>query len=170
MLPVVARPVLWAEAISETECDIGSPSRRRSLAYFEVIFAVLAWGAAFSATKVALRDVSPVTVVWLRCAIGVAILGVAVFFRRQFYRPRWKELAYFALLGFIGITFHQWLQSTGLLTAQASTTAWIVPTTPVFMALLGWSFLKERLGWLSVFGIGLAAAGALLVVTRGDTS
>ena len=129
---------------------------------------MVVWGASFIATKVALRDVSPVTVVWLRFAIGVAILGGAVFFRGEFFWPRWKEMAYFALLGFIGITFHQWLQSTGLLTAQASTTAWIVSTTPVFMALLGWSFLKERLGWLSVFGIGLAAAGVLLVVTRGD--
>ncbi|HJW90439.1 MAG TPA: DMT family transporter [Anaerolineales bacterium] len=142
--------------------------RLRIAPLIKATIAVVVWGASFIATKVALRDVSPVTVVWLRFAIGVAILGVAVFFRRQFYRPRWKEMAYFALLGFIGITFHQWLQSTGLLTAQASTTAWIVSTTPVFMALLGWSFLKERLGWLSVFGIGLAAAGVLLVVTRGD--
>ena len=137
-------------------------------AILKALFAVTVWGASFIATKVALRDVSPVTVVWLRFAIGVAILGGAVFFRSQFSWPRWRELAYFALLGFVGITFHQWLQSTGLLTAQASTTAWIVSTTPVFMALLGWSFLKERLGWVSVFGIGLAAAGVLLVVTRGD--
>jgi drug/metabolite transporter (DMT)-like permease len=122
------------------------------------------------ATKVALRDVSPVTVVWLRFAMGVAILGLAVALRRQFALPRREDLAYFALLGFIGITFHQWLQSTGLLTAQASTTAWIVATTPVFMALLGWLLLKERLGWVKAGGIALAALGVLLVVSKGDWS
>src|SRR3990172_2042664 len=139
-------------------------------AILKALFAVTVWGASFIATKVALRDVSPVTVVWLRFAIGVAILGAAVFFRRQFYRPRWKEMAYFALLGFIGITFHQWLQSNGLLTAQANTTAWIVATTPVFMALLGWIVLKEGLGWIKSAGILVAAAGVLLVVTEGDLS
>jgi drug/metabolite transporter (DMT)-like permease len=139
-------------------------------AYLKVTFAVLAWGASFIATKVSLQDISPVTVVWLRFAMGIPILGAAVIVRRQFAIPKSKELVYFAVLGFIGITFHQWLQSTGLVTAQASTTAWIVATTPVFMALLGFFLLKERLGWIKVSGIILAALGVLLVVTQGDFS
>ena len=120
------------------------------------------------ATKVALQDVSPVTVVWLRFTMGVLILGLGVAARRQLGLPRWKDLAYFALLGFLGITFHQWLQSTGLETAQATTSAWIVATTPIFMALLGWLVLREKLRWWQALGIGLAAFGVLLVVTQGN--
>ena len=143
--------------------------RGKAIAVFEATFAVAAWGASFIATKVALRDVSPISVVWLRFAMGVVILGGAVIARRQFLLPTSrKEWLYFALLGFIGITFHQWLQSTGLQTAAATTTAWIVATTPVFMALLGWLILKERLGWVKVSGIALAAVGVLLVVSKGD--
>jgi drug/metabolite transporter (DMT)-like permease len=136
--------------------------------YAMVIFTVLAWGSSFIATKIALRDVSPVTIVWLRFAMGVAVMGLVVLARRQLVLPAPKELAYFALLGFIGITFHQWLQSTGLVTAQATTTAWIVASTPVFIALLGWVILKERLGWVKLAGIFLAALGVLLVVSKGD--
>jgi drug/metabolite transporter (DMT)-like permease len=143
-------------------------SRSTWFAFIEATFAVLAWGASFIATKVALAEISPVTVVWLRFAMGVLILGVAVIARGQFALPGWKDLGYFAVLGFLGITFHQWLQSTGLVTAQASTTAWIIATTPVFMALLGWLMLHEKLGWFRVLGIGLAAVGVLLVVTQGD--
>ena len=131
-------------------------------------FAVVVWGASFIATKVALRDVSPVTVVWLRFAMGLIILGIAVVVRKQFALPDLKELGYFAILGFLGITFHQWLQSTGLVTAQASTTAWIVATTPVFIALLGWLVLREKLSWIQGLGIFLAAMGVLLVVSNGD--
>jgi drug/metabolite transporter (DMT)-like permease len=109
-----------------------------------------------------------VTVVWLRFAIGLIILGAAVRLRRQFSPPKGSDLGYFAVLGFLGITFHQWLQSTGLQTAQATTTAWIVATTPIFIALLGWLVLKERLLWVQTVGILLAAVGVLLVVTRGD--
>ncbi len=144
--------------------------KSKFLPILEALFAVIVWGASFIATKVALRDVSPVTVVWLRFAMGVVILGIVVAARKQFALPKKKEWLYFALLGFLGITFHQWLQSTALLTSRASTTAWIVATTPVFMALLGWLALKERLHWLQISGIALAAIGVLLVVSDGDFS
>ncbi len=141
---------------------------RRLLPAFEATLAVLIWGATFIATKVALRDVSPVTIVWLRFGIGVLVLGGAVLLRRQFAWPTRRELAYFALLGFLGITFHQGLQSIGLQTSQASTTAWIVATTPIFMALLGWLVLREAITLRQALGIGLATGGVLLVVTGGD--
>lgn len=134
----------------------------------EATLAVIAWGGSFVATKVALRYASPVTVVWVRFAIGTVILGSAVLIRKQFSIPSRKDAAYFALLGFVGITFHQWLQSTGLQTAQATTAAWIVATAPVFMALLGWLVLKEKLAALQAFGILVAAVGVLIVVSKGD--
>jgi drug/metabolite transporter (DMT)-like permease len=143
-------------------------SKPRLIPYLEALLAVIVWGASFIATKVALRDVSPITVVWVRFAMGVIILGIAVSARKQFALPARNEWLYFALLGFLGITFHQWLQSTALTTSRASTTAWIVATTPVFMALLGWLVLKEKLSWLQSAGILLAAAGVILVVSNGD--
>jgi len=140
----------------------------KATAFIKATLATAFWGGSFVATKVALREVSPVTVVWLRFAVGVAVLAAAVFIRRQFSLPRPKDLAFFGLLGLQGITFHQWLQSTGLETSGASTTAWIVATIPVFTALLGWMILKEKFAWLKGLGIGLAAAGVLLVVSNGD--
>ena len=140
----------------------------RTRATIGALIAVTVWGASFVATKLALRDVSPATVVWLRFSMGAAILWLAVAWRRQFSLPEKSSLAFFALLGFLGITFHQWLQSTGLQTAQATTTAWIVATTPVFMALIGWLALRERLVWLQIGGILLTTIGVLLVVTNGD--
>ncbi len=138
--------------------------------YIKATFAVVVWGASFVATKIALQEISPVMVVWLRFSMGVIVLGFAVSVRKQFALPSRKEIPYFTLLGFIGITFHQWLQSTGLVTAHATTTGWLMATTPVFMALLGWLILKERLGAMKIAGILMAAIGVLLVVSRGDLS
>jgi drug/metabolite transporter (DMT)-like permease len=134
----------------------------------EALFAVAVWGASFIATKVVLRDISPVTIVWVRFAMGVIILGIAVTARKQFALLNKKEWPYFALLGFLGITFHQWLQSNALQTSEASTTAWIVATTPVFMAILGWFVLRERLGWVKILGILVAFIGVLVIVYDGD--
>jgi len=142
--------------------------RSKLIAILEVTFAVIVWGASFVATKVAVQEVSPVTVVWLRFAIGVAILGAATILRRQFALPARNEVAYFALLGFLGITFHQWLQSTGLVTAQATTSAWIVATMPIFMVILGWLVLAEKLSWRQGSGIVVAVLGVLVVVSKGD--
>ena len=139
-------------------------------AYIELTFAAVAWGVSFIATKIAVQQVAPAVVVFLRFAIGAVIMLAILLARRQLTLPTFKEGVYYALLGFIGISFHQWLQSTGLVTAQASTTSWIVSTSPVFIALLGWFFLKEKLGLNTIFGIMLASLGVLLVVSKGSLS
>jgi drug/metabolite transporter (DMT)-like permease len=141
--------------------------KSRFVPLLEAIFAVVVWGGTFIATKIALQEASPATIVWIRFAIGVMILGTTVLLRKQFALPERTDIAYLALLGFIGVTFHQWLQATGLQTAQATTTAWIVASTPVFIAILGWLMLRERFGPVRVAGIVLAALGVLLVVSKG---
>jgi drug/metabolite transporter (DMT)-like permease len=142
--------------------------RARAAAILEGLFAVLVWGASFIATKVALADASPVTVVWLRFGMGVAVLGVATMARRQLAIGSASELPTFALLGLIGITLHQWLQSNALVTSRASTSGWIIATTPIFMAVLARLVLRETLTLPRIVGIALAALGVLLVVSKDD--
>lgn len=145
-------------------------SHPKLIPYLEALFAVTVWGVSFIATKVVLRDIAPITIVWMRFAMGVIILGIAVTTRKQFALLNRNEWMYFALLGFLGITLHQWLQSNALQTSEASTTAWIVATTPVFMAILGWLVLRETLGWAKIAGILLASMGVLVIVYDGDLS
>ncbi len=142
--------------------------KTKLLPYFEALFAVIVWGASFIATKIAVGQISPVSVVWIRFAIGIPILFVAVIMRKQFAFPKGNEWLYFTLLGFLGISFHQWLQSNGLQTAQATTTAWIVATSPAFIAILGWLVLKEKLKLIQTAGIVLAMIGVLVVVGKGN--
>ncbi len=139
-------------------------------AQIKMMAAIVLWGGSFIATKLTLQDLSAVSLVWSRFLIGILILGWFAWRQGELRLASWKDAIEFLYLGFIGITFHQWLQSTGLETSEASTTAWIVSTTPVFMALLGWLFLREKIGWVAISGILLAAAGVLLVISRGDFS
>ena len=141
---------------------------KRFVVYLKALAAVVVWGASFIVTKLALRDLTPMTVVWLRFTIGLPVLTVAMVRRRELALPAPRELLIFAFLGLQGITFHQWLQSNGLVTARATTTAWIVTTVPIFIVLLGRFFLKEKLGFIRTVGIVLAALGVVLVVSRGE--
>ncbi len=143
-------------------------NKSKLIPILEAVFTVVIWGGTFIATKIALQEVSPATIVWLRFGMGVMVLGAAVRLRKQFEIPDRSEWLYFALLGFIGVAFHQWLQANGLKTAQATTTAWIVATTPVFIAVLGWLILKEEIGIVRVAGIAVATLGVLLIVSNGN--
>lgn len=143
-------------------------TKSKTIPYLEALFSVLVWGGSFIATKIAVGQIAPTAVVWLRFAMGIPFLFVIALLRKQFEFPKAKDLAYFAMLGFLGIAFHQWLQSNGLKTSQASSTAWIVSTSPAFIAVLGWLILKENLNGLQTFGIALSMLGVLTVVSKGN--
>lgn len=138
------------------------------MAVAQALGAVVFWGASFVATRLALRWLEPETLVWLRFTLGLALLAVVAAARRQLSLPRPREVPYLALLGAVGIAFHQWLQSNGLVTAQAVFASWIVSSAPVWIALLGWLVLRERLRPAQAAGIALAGLGVLLVASRGD--
>ena len=137
-------------------------------AQLKLFAAIAIWGGSFIATKIAVSEVSPVTVVWLRFFIGTLILGLYAWHRNELRIPSVKDGLEFLLLGFLGITLHQWLQSSGLVTSEASTTSWIVSTSPVFMVILAWLFLKEKMNPSIILGIVVATFGTLLVVSKGD--
>ncbi len=140
---------------------------KRFRSYYAVTLAVIFWGSSFVATKIVLRELNPTTIIPVRFGMGVLVLSAANLMKG--FRPiGLQTIPKLALLGFLGITFHTWLQATGLKTVDATVTAWVIATIPVFVAFLGWAFLGERLSILRLGGIVLAASGAITVVSGGD--
>jgi len=137
-------------------------------AYLGLTLTVIFWGSSFVATKIALREMTPAVIAFLRFAMGVVVLLVILLRRKEINRFTIGELPSLSVLGILGITIHQLLQANGLQTASASVTSWIVATIPVFVALLGWIFLREGMTAHRVLGIVLSALGVLIVVGNGD--
>lgn len=133
----------------------------RFLAFLAVVF----WGISFVATKAVLREISPVTLIAVRFAIGALVLLAIV--RELPPRREWKALA---LMGFVGVFIHQMLQSFALTMTSASSTGWLIGLCPIWSALLSAILLRERFGGWKILGLLAGFAGALLVVTRGDFS
>jgi drug/metabolite transporter (DMT)-like permease len=139
----------------------------RRWAYAGLGLAVIFWGASFVAAKIALRELTPAALTCARFGIGLLVLLATAWLRRDFRPVARRDLPLLFLLGLIGVALHQWLQATGLQTAAASVSSWIVATIPIFVALLGWVFLRERLGPWRALGIGLAGAGTVAVASGG---
>jgi drug/metabolite transporter (DMT)-like permease len=132
---------------------------------FAALIAVIFWGISFVATKAVLQEVSPVTLIFCRFAIGALVLLALV--RQLPPRDAWMQLA---LMGFIGVFVHQMLQAYGLTLTSATNSGWLIGLTPLWSAVLSGIVLRERFGAWKVVGLAGGFAGALLVVTRGELS
>jgi drug/metabolite transporter (DMT)-like permease len=141
--------------------------KTKVIPYLEALFAVIVWGATFIATKIALREASPATIVWLRFGMGTHSWHCS-HCQKAIRLAKKSEWLYFLMLGFLGCDISSTAASHGLQTAKATTTAWIVATTPVFIAILGWLWLKEKLNGIQIIGIVLAGLGVLLIVSKGN--
>lgn len=133
----------------------------RFLAFVAVVF----WGVSFVATKAALTEVSPITLVFTRFAIGSLVLLAIV--RELPPRSAWGPLA---LMGLVGVFIHQMLQSYALTMTSAATTGWLIGITPIWSALLAAIVMRERFSWWKIVALTGGFVGVLLVVTRGDFS
>jgi drug/metabolite transporter (DMT)-like permease len=134
------------------------------------LLAVTFWGASFVATKIALRQLHPLTLVFIRTGIGIVVLGcvaVASGSIKARLSTTWSRLL---ILGFLGVAFHQWVQAQGLRSTTATNSGWIIATIPIFIALLGWRFLGERMPVVRLLGIGLGTLGVILVISDGHIS
>ena len=132
--------------------------------------AVVMWGVSFVATKAALREVSPVTLIFTRFALGVAVLFLILSLRREPLAPPRDAWPMLALMGFVGIFVHQMIQVHGLVLTTAVRTGWLIGLTPIWSAVLAAAFLGERFGSRKVFGLLLGTVGAIVLVTKGQLS
>jgi drug/metabolite transporter (DMT)-like permease len=139
-----------------------------SAALLGVLLAVIFWGISFVATKTALREIPPITLIFTRFAIGSALLTGILALRRERLMPPVDCLLPLAAMGFVGVFVHQMLQAYGLTMTSAVNTGWLIGLTPIWSALLAGFFLRERFRGAKLAGLAAGCAGALLVVTRGE--
>jgi drug/metabolite transporter (DMT)-like permease len=131
------------------------------------LLAIIFWGSGFVATKAALRELSPLGLVFSRTVLGTLLLSGMLLLRRERVLPPRSSLGPLAVMGFVGVAFHQLLQAEALRLTSAVNTGWLIGLIPVWSALLAAILGQERFGAQKVLGLVVGFAGALLVVTRG---
>ena len=134
--------------------------------YWKPLLAVVFWGASFIATKIALKELSPLMIIFCRLILGIILLTVFAVITKREFSLNLKNHGLILILALVA-SFHLWIQVTGLQYTTASNTGWIIGVTPVFMVLLGLIFFKEKLLPLQLTGIIISFAGLLLLISRG---
>jgi len=139
--------------------------RDRLLATTPLAAAVL-WGGMYVVSKWGFDAIPPLTLVFLRVALGALALYPIVRLTtpaRSFTRPEWRRLA--GLAGWLTAALSTQFVGTEL--TNASYGSLLTVSTPVFILALGVTALDERLTRHKAGGTLLAAAGTLAVLSGG---
>lgn len=155
----------------------------KGLRYHLLALATVAvWGVTFVSTKVLIgAGMHPVAI--FVCRFLLAYAGIWLYTLLSGKRPDlwngWKDEAVFLLLGVTGGSLYFLTENTALAYTQASNTAFLVCSAPLFTAILTLLFRRfgkgrfaesledVRLGWPLVGGTLLALTGMALVVFDG---
>ncbi|CEI80357.1 EamA-like transporter family protein [Oceanobacillus oncorhynchi] len=138
--------------------------------YTWLTFCVMVWGSNFVFGKVLVQSFSPTLLTMLRLLFIVLFLIGLSSYNGYFKRVKKSDLLSVFFLGLIGIFINQWSFFVGLQTADPTTSALILATTPILTGVLAAIFLKEKLTIRMLMGSIVAIVGIYFVVTKGDLS
>jgi drug/metabolite transporter (DMT)-like permease len=128
--------------------------------------AMLLWGTSFAAMKAALVGFPPMTVVWIRMALGSLIF--LPFWRRlprPEYRPGdWKWLL---LLGLFEPCLYFLFEGYAIELTTSSQAGMISAIVPLLVAAGAALFLRERLPALAVVGLMVSVGGVVVLSLAG---
>lgn len=135
-----------------------------------ILSAQIIWGIAGPLVKIALSDVPPFSLLFLRGLFTSLILFFVYKFRLRSQKIAAKieitsqdkrDIFWAGFLGtFVNIALYFWGQS---LTTVIDT--WVIISTgTIFVVSYSYIFLKERLNKLTYLGVGFAFAGTLIII------
>lgn len=131
---------------------------RTSRAHGAALLTILIWGTTFIATKILLTALTPVEILFLRFALGLAALWLA---RPQRLRTQnaGQELT-LAAAGLCGICLYYLLENIALTYTLASNVGVIISAAPFLTALLECAAAKSCRGLTRWFFVGFVTAMA----------
>ena len=122
------------------------------------------WGASYLFIKLAIEDLSPSMVVFVRTALGALVL-LPVALRRGAFAGLGRRIGAVALLALVQIAAPFFLITVGEEEISSSLAGILVASAPIFTALLAvWVDSAERSHGWSLVGIGAGIAGVALLL------
>lgn len=147
----------------------------KSLPYIVLVATVVCiWAASFIFIKIALVEIPPITLAFVRFAIATPIL-LAITARTRPSREAMKHALTrdawtFVLLGLVGVTLLYVFQFYSLRLISATAGSVIINLHAVFAMLLSATFLNEPLTSRKTSGVFVAFSGVILMTVEGSAN
>ena len=142
-----------------------SPAAGSSFANATAAVAAVFFGASVVAVRIAVRDVPPLSLAFLRFGQGALALFVGLLlFRRDRLRIERRDVPYLALLGLLFYAVFPITFNAGLRYIEASRAALILATMPLWTVVLARRMAHERLTMRQMVGVLMSVAGVAIVM------
>jgi drug/metabolite transporter (DMT)-like permease len=140
--------------------------KRMSAARGAVVLLIGVFFVSWAAILIRMSHSEPTTIAFFRMFFSTLMVSLAI----PFYKGKWfvqrRDLLITILSGlFLGLHFYTWV--AGLAQTSISSSVVLVTTQPIFVAILGYLILKEKIGLYGLIAVVLALLGSYLVA-RGD--
>ncbi|MAF73801.1 MAG: EamA family transporter [Micrococcales bacterium] len=136
-----------------------------------IALAVL-WGIPYLFIKVAVDELSPAMVVWVRVALGALILLPIVVARGDMKRLSVTDWSWIVVFAFVEIALPFGALSYAEIRLSSSVTAILIAAVPILAAVIGWRIgIDDRISKSRALGLAIGVIGVVTLVgidIRGD--
>jgi len=138
--------------------------KQNILTYSAIILAMIFWAYSFIWGKQALDIYPPSTVVLFRLSIAALILFVFAKWTKKLQKIKKSDYKYFFLLAFFEPFLYFVGESQGLKLVSSTFASVIIATIPLFIAIISFFFLSEKISIINLIGVFISIVGVLMIV------
>jgi drug/metabolite transporter (DMT)-like permease len=126
-----------------------------------LLLTILFWGLAFTAIKYSVSYLDPIELASLRFAVAdlFFIAGIAI----GGFRIKRKDVPAVFILGLFGVAIYHIFLNAGEIYVSSGIASLIISTAPIFVLILSWMFLKEKVTKMKILGVLIAFTGVALL-------
>jgi len=136
-----------------------------ALPFLAIFVAHLIWGGNYVVVKLALNEFPVMSLAFLRFGLAIFLI-VPFLFKLKVAQVKIKleDVPKLAFVGFLLTTVNITLFFEGLQRTDAIDASALHLLVPMLSLVAGWWFLKEKVYWINIFGMGAGLLGALTIV------
>ena len=149
---------------------IPNVKNNKSYIYTITIASMLFWGMAFIWMKIVLQYYQPITVATLRIFLSSIFLLFYIKLFKKSQKIDKSDYKIFLISAFFNPFIYFLLESYGIKYVSPTISAVILATIPLFSPLVASFPVKEKLSFLSIFGIIISFFGILIMLVNKDLS
>ncbi len=134
-------------------------------------FVSLLFGANYTVAKIVMPEhISALGMIAFRVPMATLLFWGFHHFTGTHKTPATSDLSRFFFAAIFGVAINQIFFFKGISLTSPMLGSVIMTSTPIFVLVVSYFLLKEKITWVKFAGIGLGASGAILLITSHGTN
>jgi len=140
-------------------------AKEQIIANLLMLVVILFWGISFISIKIAVAEIPPITMAFIRFAIASLLLVIILGRVEPGTKVDKRDIPLLSLGGILGITLYFFFENIGVKLSTATNASLIVTVIPIIAIILDILFFHSKISILKLAGVGIAIVGTYLSVT-----